>query len=135
MITHRTQVRVYYKDTDAGGVVYYTRYAEFMEVGRTELFRHLGLTAARLAEEFGILCPVVELNVKYRRSARYDDLLTIETSITQITGVRLFFASRILDEAGGVLAEGSTINCCVDGKALRPVKMPEVLMGVLGEGS
>jgi len=129
---HRSQVRVYYKDTDAGGVVYHTRYAEFMEIGRTELFRHLGLTAARLADEYGILCPVVELHVKFRRSARYDDLLTIETTLAQSTGVRLFFESRILDAAGGLLAEGSTINCCVDAKAMRPVKWPQALVAVLG---
>lgn len=127
MKSHSTQIRVYYKDTDAGGVVYHTRYAEFMEVGRTELFRNLGLTAADLADQHGILCPVVELAVKFKKSARYDDLLTVETCITEVTGVRLFFSNRILNAAGEILAEGSTVNCAVDAKTMRPVKFPPVL--------
>lgn len=124
------QVRVYYRDTDAGGVVYYARYAEYMEIGRTELLREKGLTAARLVDDFRIVCPVVELNVQYKRSARYDDLLTVETIVTGVTAVRIFFENKIFNQKGELLCEGKTTNCSVDRETLRPVKFPDELLSL-----
>ncbi len=100
-------------------------------MGRTELLRELGLSANRLAEEFGLLCPVVELKINYRRSAKYDDLLTISTTITEITAVRIFFKQTISNQANQLLAEGSTINCSVAAATLKPTKFPKELQTLL----
>ena len=132
MREHRVDVRVYYKDTDAGGVVYHTRYAEFFEIGRTEMFRELGLSAAELDHRFGLLCPVVELNVKFRRSARYDDLLTVTTSVTQVTAARIFFQSVVKNEQGETMAEGGTVNCAVDRATMKAVRLPDALIALFG---
>lgn len=128
---HSTPVRVYYRDTDAGGVVYHTRYAEFFEIGRTEMLRDWGLSAAELDRRFGILCPVVELTLKFRRSARYDDLLAVRTRLKEFTSVRLFFESQVVNAQGEVMAEGGTVNCGVDRATLRPVRLPDELVDLL----
>jgi acyl-CoA thioester hydrolase len=80
-----------------------------------------------LAEEFQILCPVVELSVKYKKSARYDDLLTIHTVIKELSAVRIFFEQKIYNQYNELLSEGSTVNCCVDCNTLKPVKLPKEL--------
>ena len=77
---HRTQIRVTYGDTDAMGVVYYANYLRWFEVARTEMMRHFGI-AYKAMEAEGVFLPVAEVFWKYHRSAKYDDLLIVETRI------------------------------------------------------
>ena len=67
--SHTINMRVYYKDTDAGGIVYHTRYAEFMEVARTELLQAIGMPVTELREAYDVLCPVINLNPDYKKPA------------------------------------------------------------------
>src|ERR1700754_1391147 len=83
MFTSETQVRVRYAETDQMNVVYYGNYAQYFEVGRVESIRQLGFSYKDL-ESTGIIMPVVEMNVKYLRPARYDDLLTIRTTLREL---------------------------------------------------
>ena len=82
MIKHSTQIRVRYADTDQMKVVYHGKFLEYFEVGRTALIRSLGLPYAEL-ESRGILLPVIEAYAKYRKPARYDDLLSVEAVVSE----------------------------------------------------
>ena len=80
MFTSETQVRIRYSETDKMGYTYYGNYAQYYEIGRTELIRKFGITYKSLEDE-GIMLPVLSLNIKYIKPSFYDDLLTIKTSI------------------------------------------------------
>ena len=122
MPTHKTTCRVIYGDTDNMGQAYYGNYFRWFEIGRTELFRSLGIAYASV-ENRGIFLPVAEAYCKYSVPAKYDDLLTIETSLdTQLKGA-IKFDYRIFSEDGKtLLAQGHTKHACLnrDGKVVRP---------------
>jgi acyl-CoA thioester hydrolase len=113
-------IRVYYEDTDCGNVVYYANYLKYMERGRTELMRERGVSFAQLHNE-GILFVVSEVSVKYRASARYNDLLTIDTAIKEKTAASIVFGTVIKNEGGELLVTGDVKVACVgkDGKIMR----------------
>ena len=129
-----TKVRVRYADTDKMGVVYYSNYAVFYEVGRTEMFRELGIPYS-LLEERGVALPVVELVSHYHKSARYDDLITVETSVETLPTVKIKINYRILSEDGVLLNDGSTTLVFVDIKTGRPVRCPKEVLDVLEKSS
>lgn len=119
-------VRVYFEDTDAGGVVFYANYLKFMERARTEWLRSLGLEQQILASELGIGFVVSQLDMKYRLPARLDDLLTVQTLITQRGRASLNFAQRIV-KAELILAEGNIRVGCVNLESFRAAALPKVL--------
>ena len=129
-----TKVRVRYADTDKMGVVYYSNYAVFYEVGRTEMFRELGIPYS-LLEERVVALPVVELVSHYHKSARYDDLITVETSVETLPTVKIKINYRILSEDGVLLNDGSTTLVFVDIKTGRPVRCPKDVLDVLEKSS
>ncbi len=92
-----TTIRVIYADTDAMGIVYHTNYIKWFEVGRNELMRKLGIAYAEM-EKQGISLPLTRVNCHYLLSAKYDDLLIVETNIDYIKRASLKFISRIWDE-------------------------------------
>jgi acyl-CoA thioester hydrolase len=105
-----SELRVRYAETDAMGLVYYANYLVWFELGRTEWIRAHGVTY-REFEEHGILLPVVHASCDYRRSARYDDLIRIETTVTKLTRASVAFAYRVLRAEPGpqeLLVEGRT---------------------------
>jgi len=121
MRVHTTEYRVIYGDSDPFDVVYYANYFDFFERGRTELFRSLGLTYKAIARQ-GVFLPVSETYCKYHRSARYDDLLMIETSLTYLKRVSIRFDYKIYSKDPDLLiAEGYTVHGFVDkeGKIIR----------------
>jgi acyl-CoA thioester hydrolase len=125
-LTHRTEARVMYAETDAMGIVYYANYLRWFEVGRTELLRGLGIPYQKVEEE-GISLPVSEVFCKYHASAKYDDVLTIETSVDFIKRASIQFGYRIFREADEtLLVTGSTLHAFVDRKG-RIVKIPSFL--------
>ena len=124
MVKHQTTYRVIYGDTDNMGVAYYANYLRWFEIGRAELFRSLGLSYKSVEAE-GIFLPVSEAFCKYKNPARYDDVITIETSVDATVKGGLKLDYTILDEAGErVLATGYTKHACVDrnGRITRPPK-------------
>ncbi|MDA8166089.1 MAG: thioesterase family protein [Desulfobacteraceae bacterium] len=135
---HRCTCRVLYGDTDSGGVVYYANYLRYFEQGRTELMRE-HICSYRELEEQGLILPVVECQCRYKISARYDDLLLIETAVAEVKAFSCRFHYRILRETDGkLLAAGATVNAAVDrsGKLIRlPTDLLEKLraFGLPGE--
>ena len=122
-------IRVYYEDTDCGGMVYYANYLRYMERGRTELLREHGIELADFHAQ-GVMFAVVDTHVRYRASARYADLLTVETQITEKNSVSLTFDTKIYNQAGKLLTTSETKLACItkDGKACR---VPEELAAAL----
>jgi acyl-CoA thioester hydrolase len=128
-----TSYRVIYGDTDQMGVVYYGNYLRFFEAGRNEFIRAKGLRYRDFEESFGLMLPVVDAQVSYRAPARYDDLLTVETSLAEVRRASARFAYRIVRE-GEVVATGHTVHACVDREG-RVQRMPRELVERLGEPS
>lgn len=89
-------VRVYYEDTDAGGVVYYANYLKFAERARSEMLRHLGLENSAIQDEHGIALVVRKVTAEYHRPAQLDDLLDVELKLTSLKGARIEGEQRIL---------------------------------------
>jgi acyl-CoA thioester hydrolase len=124
---HRGTCRVLYGDTDAGGVVYYANYLRYFEQGRTELMRDC-FSSYKELEEQGFILPVVECHCRYRASARYDDLLVIETAVAEVKAVSCRFHYRILREADRKpLAVGATVHAAVD-RSGKLVRLPAALL-------
>ena len=122
MPTHKTTCRVIYGDTDNMGQAYYGNYFRWFEIGRTELFRALGIAYAWV-ESQGIFLPVAEAYWKYSMPARYDDLLMIETSLdTRLKGAIKFDYRIFSEDEKTLLAQGHTKHACLnrEGKVVRP---------------
>ncbi|KCV63245.1 tol-pal system-associated acyl-CoA thioesterase [Bordetella bronchiseptica] len=117
-------IRVYYEDTDAGGVVFYANYLKFLERARTEWLRGLGVNQSDLAEREHRLFVVHSLDMSYRKPARLDDLITIRSRITRIGRASIHFAQRA-ERNGELLAEGNIQICCVDSLRMRPAELPD----------
>jgi acyl-CoA thioester hydrolase len=117
-------VRVYYEDTDAGGVVYYANYLKYMERARTEWLRRLGFGQQALMRESGIVFAVRQVNIDYLLPARLDDMLTVEALIDSVSKVSLTFRQRILRAPDTVLSEGSVKVVCLDRNSFRPRAIP-----------
>jgi len=124
MYTSDIQIRVRYAETDQMGYVYHGNYAAYFEVSRTEAFRKLGINYKEL-EADGVGMPVGELRTRFRRPARYDDLLTVRLLLRQPPeGARVLFEYEIYNEAGQLLTEGHTLMVFVATATGRPVPMP-----------
>jgi acyl-CoA thioester hydrolase len=123
-------VRVYYEDTDAGGIVFYANYLKFMERGRTEWLRALGVDQSRLARESGHVFVVRSLDMSYRKPARLDDVLTIRSRVTRVGRASIHFAQRA-ERGGELLAEGNIQVCCVNAHSLKPAELPLELRATL----
>ncbi len=122
---HKTRVR--YAETDQMGVVYYGNYALYFEMGRTEWLRSLGISYKWL-EEQGIILPVVDLNVKFLKSAFYDDELTIVTTLQKMPTVKIGFDYEIYNEHQELLTKGSTTLVFIDKKSQKIIKAPSVII-------
>lgn len=126
MITTTNKLRVRYAETDQMGVVYHANYAIYFEVGRTEMFRQIGLPYAKM-EENGIMLPLIDLHCNYKQSAKYDDELTIVTTLEEMPNVKIKFNYKIYNEEGTLLCDGYTTLVFIDTKRNRPTKMPDYI--------
>ncbi len=113
MRTVEIAVRVRYAETDQMGVVYHSHYAVWFEIGRTEFCRAAGLPYREL-EESGLLIPVIGLQCKYRRPARYDDPLRVRTTLPELSGRGLRFEYEVVDREDLLMADGSTRHIFAD---------------------
>ena len=122
-------VRVYWEDTDGGGVVYYANYLKFLERARTEWLRALGHSQQALASEAGILFMVLELSVDYRAPARLDDALVVTCEPQREGRASLRFAQRIHRDGvdGPLLVAASVRVACIDARSMKPRRLPEFL--------
>ena len=122
-MVHEISYWIRYSDTDKFEVVYYGNYLRFFEMGRAELLRDHGITYAELEKE-GIFAPVIETRVNYKKPARYDDMITIKTTVEHIGTTSMKFSYEIYDDHKDLLATGYTVHVFVD-KALNKVDVPK----------
>jgi len=131
---HNMEIKMYYEDTDAGGVIYYANHVKYMERGRTEYLNALGLSLPRLMEQ-GALFTVTDLELHYRSYAQYGDVLVVETWLRELAAAFLIIEHRMKEKISGrLVAEGSTKLVCVSahGKAKRiPKDMHKTLQAEL----
>lgn len=106
------EIRVRYQETDAMGVLHHANYITYFEIGRTELLRSTGISYKDL-EDQGILMVIVKIGVRYRRPAKYDDVLTLRTRTTRSSGAKIEHAYQLL-RGDEVIAEGDSTLACVD---------------------
>ncbi|KAI9443770.1 4-hydroxybenzoyl-CoA thioesterase [Russula earlei] len=127
MYESETQLRVRYAETDQMGIVYYGNYAQYFEVGRVESIRGLGYTYKTMEEE-GVIMPVIELNIKYLRSAMYDDLITVKTTVRELPdNHRIEFFQEVFNEQGKLLTTGKVVLYFLDAKTRQKTTMPHTL--------
>lgn len=119
-------VRVYYQDTDAGGVVFHAQYLAFMERARTELLNAAGIDLARFAERHGLLFMVHELAVKYHQPAALNDMLSVSAEVVKLGRASLVFRQRV-ERAGRLLVEADVKVALVERGRMKPARIPEEL--------
>ena len=128
-MVHELPIRVYYEDTDAGGIVYYPNYLKFSERGRTEFLRTLGYENSKLREDFGILFVVRHLEADYYKPCFLDDLLHMKTSVESLKKTS-FLMKQTLHRGDEMVFELLVTLVCVNAQG-KPDRMPEMLRNVL----
>ena len=123
-------LRTRYAETDQMGVVYYGNYPQYLELGRVEWLRAIGLTYKEMEAE-GIMMPVVSLQIQYKKPALYDELITIRTKLKDLPSTKIEFNYEILNEKGELLSTANTILVFVDAKTFRPVRCPEKVLDLI----
>lgn len=128
-------VRVYYEDTDAGGVVYHSNYINFMERARTEWLRNLGFEQDDLIERMQVLFAVRKLTIDYRKPALFNQALVVKTSVTDVRKASLTFEQDIyLQTDDVILTTGEVKIACLDSQSLRPAPIPREIQEKLQHG-
>lgn len=123
------QIRIYYEDTDCGNVVYYANYLRFMERSRTEFLREHGMDLSYWQKK-GFTFVVVEVTGKYHASARYNDLLNVESRVTDLSPVVIHFCTSINHSNGNRIFDGSVKLACL-GRNGQPTRIPKEIRNVL----
>ena len=123
-------VRVYYEDTDSGGVVYYANYLKFMERARTEWLRSLGFEQDALKERDGVIFAVHSVRLEFFKSARFNDQLHVSVIITRLRKASMAFRQDVIRRGGGmqVLCRGQIEIACVSAVSLKPTAIPERIL-------
>ena len=122
-IKYRHRIRVRYAETDTMGILHHSVYPVYFEEGRTELMRSLGLSYDEM-EKRGVILPVYSVEVQFDRPAYYDDLLTLETTLAELKGVRIRFDYRLFNAQEQRLATGSVTLVFTDATSFKPTRPP-----------
>jgi len=124
---HETKIRVQYFETDCMGIVHHSNYVRYFEMGRTQMMRDWGLPYSEL-EQQGFRMPIISVECRYFHPARFDELLTIRTTISGQVMARIRFEYEIVNEAGKQVCTGATELAFVDAASNRPCRPPKVLL-------
>jgi len=124
-------VRIYYEDTDHGGVVYHANYLKYLERARTEFLRTLGLELDAVDEQYGVLFALTEAQVKFRKPARFNDLLVVESSLTALSGARMSFVQHIYRLEPRTLLIEAHIHLASMDRGGKVKRMPEPVSAAL----
>jgi acyl-CoA thioester hydrolase len=131
MFTSETQIRVHYALTDQMGVVYHGHYAQFFEIGRVEAIRQLGLSYKDM-EAMGVIMPVVDLHTRFLRPAKYDDLITVKTTLKELPQHhKVVFHSEAYNEEGTLLCNGEVTLYFMETASMKRCNIPEMLKNKL----
>jgi len=125
-------LRVYVEDTDAGGVVYHSRYLNFFERARTEMLRSLGISQTDLMEKHGLIWVVLDIHVAFRQAAKLDDELFVTCELSWTRGVRQGFRQRMTRKSDGVLVAAAELSAAMlHAESHRPARVPPWIKKVL----
>lgn len=124
-------VRVYYEDTDAGGVVYYANYLKYLERARSEFLRKLGFELDRLAREENILFIVRKVTIDYLKPALFNELLNVSAKITELRKVSMLFQQTIRNRNNECICQAEIRIACIDQTTMKPVTIPEFILSEL----
>lgn len=124
-------IRVYYEDTDAGGIVYYANYLKFAERARTEYLRHLGIDQQTMLKEKGIGFVVRDCHISYKSPAQLDDALNITCKLTELKGVSAKMEQKLYRK-DAILAEIEISLVFLSLATMRPTKIPEEIVKLMG---
>lgn len=124
MFVSENTFRVRYAETDQMGIVYHSNYYVWFDMGRTEFIRALGINYCEM-EKRGLLLPLLETHCIYRKAARYDEIITVKTSLAELKGVRITFKYEVYNQNDDLLAQGSTVQAFVD-RSLKPLNVKKI---------
>ena len=127
MFRHETQIRVRYAETDQMGYLYYGNYATYYEVGRAEMIRSIGLTYQSMEDDYGILMPVMSLQMRFVRPARYDELIRVRTELRKLPQKQIVFHHELFNPKGKLVNGGSVKLCFVEQATNKTVDAPSFL--------
>ncbi len=126
-------VRVYYEDTDTGGVVYHSNYLNFMERARTEWLRSMGIEQDQLRDEHNCIFAVHSMQLKFRKPARFNNLLTVMSTVNKVAGASLEFEQKIMRD-DELLCDAIVKIACLNAESFRPMSIPTfILTEIQGE--
>ncbi len=124
------EIRIRYGETDQMGFVYHGNYAQYLEMGRIELLRKLGVSYKKMEEE-GVMLPVLSLSLNFKKSAYYDDVIKVKTQLKKLPSVRIEFDYEITNQLGEILTTAKVVLVFVNMKTGRPMKCPDYLLDKL----
>lgn len=127
ILSDEIQIRIRYGETDQMGVVYHGNYAQFLEIGRIEWLKKLGVSYKTM-EENGVMLPVISLHIDFKKSACFDDLIKVKTKLVKIPTARIEFDYEIRNDKNEILTFAKTILAFVDMKTKRPIKCPQHIL-------
>ena len=129
-ISNITEFRPRYSETDQMGVVYYGNYASYFEVGRVELLRQIGMTYAQM-EATGTMLPVVHMSIDFKRGAKYDEEIFLETKLIELPTRKISFYHHLRDGSGNTLVTGKVVLVFCDTNTFKPKSCPSDLEALL----
>ena len=130
MNTHQSTIKVRYAETDQMGVVYHGNYAQYLELGRLEWLSALGISYKEM-EANDVMLPVVSLNINYKKSACYDDVLTVSTTLVKLPTASIEFDYKIHNSSGELLTTANTKLVFVNKKSNFPMRCPHYILDKL----
>lgn len=130
MKSHKIKIRIRYGETDQMGVVYHGNYAQYLEMGRIEWLRSLGISYRKM-EEDGIMLPVISLSLNFKKSARYDDVVNVKTQLNKMPTAKIEFDYEITNEHGEILTTANTVLVFIDMKTNKPTRPPKFILDKL----
>jgi len=135
MVHHEVKYRVRYADTDKMGYIYYGHYPRLYEIGRVEWLRFMGMSYSTLEDDLNVSMPVRSLNIRFVRSAYYDELITIRTGIKSYSENGIIFRSEIFNEKGKLMNAGDVSLAFVNFKTMKGCKIPKELKDLIEQHS
>lgn len=130
MHSYKFDIRIRYGETDQMGVVYHGNYPQFIEIGRIEWLRSLGVSYKKMEEE-GVMLPVVSLSINYKKPVFYDDVISVKTFIKKKPTASIEFEYEITNQAGEIVTTASTVLAFVNMNSKRPMRCPNYILDKL----
>ncbi|RLD30230.1 MAG: acyl-CoA thioesterase [Bacteroidetes bacterium] len=125
-----TKIRVRYGETDQMGIVYHGNYAQYLEIGRIEWLRSLGVSYKKM-EEDGLMLPVISLSINYKKSAGYDDLIYVKTQLLKMPTATIEFDFEILNESREIITTANVVLAFINMKTNKPTRCPKYILDKL----